>query len=203
MAEIELFVPFPESMRAQPLTTAVRSTTLIMSRRGVKDRGYFDEYKKHISVTSEAALEQTVAGVWVPIAIAADHYRACDALHLSLNEQRELGGLALRRLRDTLMGTMAKSLGSAGIVSMWDVLRRYHTFFAASFNGGGSRVWKVGPKDALLEIAGFPLASIPYLRNAYGGLLHEGARFFVRTAHVTEAPHLRADTSLSFRVAWV
>jgi hypothetical protein len=101
------------------------------------------------------------------------------------------------------MGTMAKNLASAGIVSMWDVLRRYHTFFAANFKGGGSRVWRVGPKDALLEICGFPLARIPYLRNAYGGLLGEGARFFVTTSLVAEVPRLRSDTSLGFRVSWV
>ena len=203
MAEPELFVPFPESIRTAPLTTAIRSTTIITSRRGLKERGYFDAYKKHMPVASEGALEHTVAGIWLPIELGADHYAACDALMLSRTEQRELGGLALRRLRDTLMGTMAKSLGSAGIVSMWDVLRRYHTFFAVNFKGGGSRVWKVGPKDALLEIAGLPLARIPYLRHAYGGLLGEGARFFVKTSLVAEVPRLCSDTSLGFRVSWV
>src|SRR5258706_8484132 len=188
MAEPELYVPFPESIRTAPRTTAVRSTTVITSRRGIKERGYFEEYKKHISVSSEGALEHAVAGLWLPIELGLDHYRACDALSLGLNEQRELGGLALRRLRETLMGTMAKSLASSGIVSMWDVLRRYHTFFAANFQGGGSRVWKVGPKDAILEIAGLPLARVPYLRNAYGGLLNEGARFFVTTSLVVEVP---------------
>jgi hypothetical protein len=203
MAERELFVPFPESMRTAPETTAIRSTTVIVSRQGLKERGYFDEYKKHISAESEAALEAAVAGVWLPIALGADHYVACNALKLSLSEERELGGLALRKLRDTLMGTMAKTLGAAGIVSLWDVLRRYHTFFAANFRGGGSRVWKVGPKDAILEISGLPLVRIPYLRHAYGGLLNEGARFFLTTSHVAEVPRISGNLSIGFRVSWV
>jgi hypothetical protein len=203
MAKPELIVPFPEALRSVPVATGIRSTTVITSRRGIKERGYFEKYKRSLSAQSEAALEQAVAGVWLPMELGVDHYLACDALGLGLSEQRELGGLALRRLRDTLMGTMAKNLGSAGIVSLWDVLRRYHTFYEANFKGGGSRVWKVGPKDALLEIAGLPLARIPYLRHAYGGLLSEGARFFHPTSHVTEVPRLCGDTSLGFRVAWV
>ena len=107
MGQPELFVPFPESIRSAPVATAVRSTMLITSRRGIKERGYFDQYKRHIPAASESTLEQAVAGVWLPIALGIDHYRACDALHLKLAEQRELGGLALRRLRETLMGTMA------------------------------------------------------------------------------------------------
>ena len=203
MPERELFVPFPESMRTAPETTAVRSTTVIVSRQGIKDRGYFEEYKKNLPAKSEAELEAAVAGVWLPIELGIDHYVACDRLKLGVLQEREMGGLALRKLGDTMMGTMAKSLGSAGIVSLWDVLRRYSMFFSANFRGGGSRVWKMGPKDAILEVCGFPLARVPYLRHAYGGLLGEGARFFLTSSYVAEVPRLCTPTTLGFRVSWV
>ncbi|HEY2517254.1 MAG TPA: hypothetical protein VGI39_40555 [Polyangiaceae bacterium] len=203
MPERELFVPFPDSMRTAPETTAVRSTTIIVSRQGIEDRGHFGEYKKHLPADSEAELEAAVAGIWLPIQLAIDHYVACDRLQLGVLAERELGGLAVRKLGDTVMGTITKGFGSAGIVSLWDVLRRYSLFFSANFRGGGSRVWKVGPKDAILEICGFPLARVPYLRHAYGGLLSEGARFLVTTSHVAEVPRLCTPTTLGFRVSWV
>jgi hypothetical protein len=203
MAEPELFVPFPDSMQTAPLATAVRSTTIVMSRKGIKERGYFDEYRKHLSAEAEATLAQSVAGVWLPIDLGAEHYLACDALKLGPIEQRELGGLAMRHFRNTLMGTMARNLGSAGFISLWDVLRRYHAFYESSFQGGGTRVWKVGPKDAILEVHGLPLARISYLRQAYLGLLGEGAKFFLTTSLVAEVPRLCTERTLGFRVSWV
>jgi hypothetical protein len=190
-------------MAAAPVATRVRSTMLIVSREGLKARGYFDEYNKHLDAATRAQLEQTVAGVWLPFAIAEAHYLACDALKLSLTEQRDLGGISLRSQRETLMGTMAKSVASAGIVNLWDVLARYNVFYARFFSGGGPRVWKVGPKEALLEICGLPIARIPYLRNAYGGLLNEGARFFHPSSFVAEMPRLRTAESFGFRISWV
>jgi hypothetical protein len=203
MPRPEIFVPYPETMKTAPVTTGVRSTTLIVSREALKERGHFAAYSRHLPREAQARLEQAVAGVWLPLELGEAHYLACDALSLSLTEERELGGQTLSRLRDTLLGTMAKTLGASGIVSLWDVLQRYHVFFERSFSGGGSRVWKVGPKEALLEISGLPLARIPYLRHAYGGLLSEGARFFYPSSRVAEVARLCSDTTLGFRVSWV
>jgi hypothetical protein len=203
MPRPEIFAPFPESMMTAPVTTGIRSTMVVVSREGLKERGHFAEYARLLSADVQTRLEQAVAGTWLPIEIGEAHYLACDALSLTLNERRELGGRSLKRLRETLMGTMAKTLGASGIVSLWDVLQRYHVFYERSFAGGGTRVWKAGPKEALLEVGGFPLARISYLRHAYGGLLTEGARFFNPSSLVAEVPRLCTDTSLGFRISWV
>jgi hypothetical protein len=203
MPRPEIFAPFPESMKKAPVATAIRSTMLIVSREALKECGHFAAYSRHLSAAAQPRLEHLVAGVWLPLELGEAHYLACDALSLSLKDQREIGGRTLSRLRETLMGTMAKTLGSSGIVSLWDVLQRYHVFYERSFSGGGTRVSKVGPKDALLEVGGLPLARIPYLRHAYGGLLSEGARFFHPSSHVAEVARLCSNTTLGFRISWV
>ena len=201
MAKPELIVPFPEALRTAPVTTAIRSTTVIMSRRGIQERGYFEDYKRNISAESEAALEHAVAGVWLPIELALAHYDACDALGLSSREQFEIGKEVGLKIQGTFLGTMVKLAKAAG-VTPWLCLGQYQRLYDRLFVGGGVIVTKVGPKEARVEGLQLPLSRIPYFRTAFRGLNEASCELFCRKAYVEEIRKLCTPISIGFRVSW-
>ncbi len=68
--------------------------------------------------------------------------------------------------------------------------------------GGGIRVLKVGPKEARVELAGFPACRYRYCRIGLRGVLTGMTEMFCTKAHVSELP-VWTDDSGVMRIAWV
>jgi len=147
------------------------------------------------------AIELTIVGGWLPIAVAVAHYEACESLGLSKAEQVEMGREVSKHLDRTLLGTAARVAHQAG-VTVWTPLGQLHRLWNRMFVGGGTAVYKLGPKETRIEFVGCTLGHIPYFRAGLRGVLHSVGSAFTEKLYVSDLPSDSPD-SIHFRAAWV
>ncbi len=197
----ELVLPFPA--RLEPVS-AIRSTLIASSLQSLKARDLLPRYRQLLPAELHDTVLHCIAGQWFPIAVGVAHYRACDELQLPPAEQRAIGGDVSRRINETFLGTvihMAKGVG----VSPWAVLPKSTQTYARVLRGGGTQVKKVGPKDAIVEVARVPLMDIDYFRNATAGLYEAALGMFAQRTHVRilAARSRHPSQVLTMLVSWV
>jgi hypothetical protein len=195
-AEVTLELP----ARIDPLRN-VRSTVIIASVDNVKTMGRFDEYKRHVPPQHHATLFESVAGLWVPIDAAAAHYRACDALRLTAAEQMVMGRRSLERVGQTMVGTAFRLARTAG-ATPWIFFPHMQRFWLRAYDGGGIATYKVGPKDARLDLVGFSLCEVPFYRRALCGWVEGIVALFCARVFVKERPAPDGPHSMSIRAQW-
>jgi hypothetical protein len=196
--EEEVIVPLPGHVT--PARHA-RSTVLIGSVSSIRELGRFDEYLSHLPLAHQETLLGAVAGTWIAIDVALAHYEACDALHFSVDQQVQNGRVTFEKNRGTILGTIVK-LAREGGVSPWNVLPLFQRFWDRSYDGGGVRVVKLGPKEARLELVAVRIVDSRYYRNALRGLVMGVTELFCNKAYVTETPGKRGPGTVSYRLQW-
>ncbi len=140
----------------------------------------------------------------IPLAVGIAHYETCDRLGLSLEAQKDIGSDVSRRIHETFLGVLVKMVKGVG-VTPWTVLGKGNQLFGRIVKGGGLQVTKLGPKDALIEIARLPLLEIPYFRTAAQGIYQVAVGMFAERAHVRfVAAQSRVPGELTtLHVSWV
>jgi hypothetical protein len=199
----DIIVPFPPSMVTAPVTTACRSTLLVTSLQGLKQRGFERDYQRAVSPECLATITSSVAGMWLPLSTAIAHYTACDRICPAVQDQLALGGDSVRSLQRTFLATVLKTATVGAGITPWTALSKFSTIYQRLFQGGGTSIVKLGPKDARAEVVGQPLAAIPYFRNAYRGFLSAGCEFFATRVFVTELPRQPTTNKVGYRISWV
>jgi hypothetical protein len=199
----EVLVPFPLTLTREPDATHVRGTLLIASRRALRRAGHFERYRAHLAPEHDIAIASSIAGTWLPIELGVAHYRACDALELSADEQHALGGAVVHDLQRTFIGSALRAAGNGLGISPLLGLRQFFSIYARAIQGGGGRMLRVGPKDVRAEFIGNPFASIRYFRIAYRGYIQAGCEFFAQHVVVAELPAKLTPTTMAYRIAWV
>jgi hypothetical protein len=183
-----------------PLVGRVRSTLLLSSLSGLRSRGLFDRYLALLPSEVHEPILGAVAGTWVDVQIAAAHYRACDALSLSVQEQVAMGANVGDAVNGTVMRTIFQVARTAG-VTPWAVLKHYTKLWDRLFEGGDVEVDKLGPKEALVQMYGLPLFAIPYIRVAVRGMHQTAFTLFCTKCYMTDRGS--TATSHAYRAAWV
>jgi hypothetical protein len=199
----EVLVPFPPALTREPEATHVRGTLLIASRRTLKRRGHLERCREKLSPADDMTIGSSIAGTWLPIELGVAHYRACDALELPEDEQRDLGAAVVHDLQRTFIGMALRAAGTGVGVSPLVGLRKFFSIYARSIQGGGGRMVRVGPKDVRVEFVGNPFAAIAYFRIAYRGFIQAGCEFFAQRVVVAELRSHLSPTSVAYRIAWV
>jgi hypothetical protein len=190
----------PSGTRAEPVTR-VRSTFIAAGIAVLRTRGLFDRYANALSDADRPALLSTVAGSWVSLALAMAHYRACDALELPHFDAMSIGAEVGARAHDSvLLGV--KHLALATGVTPWTLVAQYDRLWARSFEGGGFRILRAGPKDAIIEVHQSPLAASPYYRSTFCGVNLAALNLMTKKAFVRVLPTWGA-LSFSVRASWV
>ncbi len=198
----EVFLPFPGGSRERvPPTTRFRSTWLSSSLRALKERGRLDAYLKHLPRQHHESVLSTVVGVWLPIEVAVAHYSACDSLNLYPSEILEIGRQATEQVHGTLLGTFVRLAKGAG-VTPWTVFARLHDLWSRIWVGGGVSVVRLGPKEARIEIEGWPCSASPYCRVGMRGVLPGVTDLFCSKSYVKEDASAASPHSVSYVVAW-
>ncbi|HEY2518430.1 MAG TPA: hypothetical protein VGI39_46495 [Polyangiaceae bacterium] len=190
----------PPGKRAEPVKR-VRSTIIAGGLAALRANGHFDSYAAALDGESREALLATVAGAWLPVDLALAHYRACDALQLSHADMLAIGLTVGSRAHDSLLLGL-KQLASAAGVTPWTLVSQYDRLWARTFDGGGFRILRVGPKDGVIELNQVPLAASPYFRSAFCGVNLSGLNLVTRKAFVRLQPGSGA-LSFSMRASWV
>jgi hypothetical protein len=194
----EIFVPFPSPI--PPLRHA-RSTILVGAIAVVRDSPYWDAYVKALDAPSREVLLTSVAAAWIPLAAAAAHYRACDTLPFSVDEQVANGRKTFDRAGGIIFGTVMKMAKEAG-VTPWTLLAQFHRFWARSYDGGGVRVLRRGPKEAHVDVVQSPLFEYRYFRNAVRGVILSAVDMFCTKGYMTERQVARPHDGVAYRIQW-
>jgi hypothetical protein len=182
-------------------TTAFKSTWLTASLDTLRARGHFDRYVENLDPGHRDTILSSVAGAWVPVEVCLAHYRACEALGLSLEEQIQMGRGVLHKLERTIFSLAFRVAREAGMTP-WTMLRVLPIEFDRQWRGGACGIFRVGPKDARIEMIGFPVSAIPYARIALRGLTMGLCDLVCRRSYVHDVRELCNDTTIAYRVAW-
>ncbi len=81
-----------------------------------------------------------VSGLTTEIALA--HYRACDALRLSVEDQIGMGRDVSRRTHETFLGLLVKMARGVG-VTPWVVFPKINSLYMRIFRGGGIQITRL------------------------------------------------------------
>jgi hypothetical protein len=199
----EIIVPFPggTSRNNVPVTTQFRTTWLSSSMRALRDRGLYDRYLSHLSPAHRETILSIVVGTWLPIDVAVAHYDACDQLGLTENDLLTIGAEVSKHAQGTVLSVAVTVAKGAG-VTPWTVITRYPAIWNRTWVGGGCSVLKLGPKDARLEMGGWPCARTTYCRTAMRGVLCGLVETFSTKAYVAEIPSMCTGLTLGYEVRW-
>lgn len=177
----------------------VRSTLLCSSVAELRTRGHFEQYRRGLSEATADILVPGVAATWLPVALAVEHYAACERLGMSADEAYEFGATSAERLQHGVLKTAIAVARTAG-VSPFTIFARYGRFWARHFDGGDLVVARIGAKDVLIDLQGIPLARFAFFRHAFRGGCAAGLHLFSRTVHVRE--QRSGTSSFCLRLGW-
>jgi hypothetical protein len=183
------------------MATYFRTTWLGSSLLALRERGHFDRYLTFLPPQHHDAILTSVAGSWLPVEVAVEHYRACDRLMLSKAEMWEIGLDVTRRVHGTSLALMIRLAKQSG-VTPWAALAQLNRLWERIWRGGGCAVYKAGPKEAIVEVIQWPCAEIPYVRRTIPSVLLGVMELFCNKAYVSDVPRLATASSLGMKVQW-
>jgi hypothetical protein len=193
------------AFRADPREIAsakhVRSTLLASSLNVLRRRGHMAKYEELVPAAHRERLLSCVAGVWLPMEVGVAHYETCAAIGLSTAEVYDIGMDVSVQVQATFLGTLAK-MGRAAGVTPWTGLSQFQRLWDRVLDGGGVAVYRVGPKDARIEIVALPLVDIPYFRVSFRGFIVAGCGIFSTRIYGKDIPSVREKGCAGYRISW-
>jgi hypothetical protein len=180
----------------------VRSTILIASLGNIRKEGHYDAYARWVPGEHLRLLSETLAATWLPVQTAAAHYAACDKLALPTDEQVRMGRKTVERIGRSMAGAALRLAREAG-ATPWVFFPHMQRLWDRAYGGGGIAVYKLGPKDARLDLIGFSLCESPFYRNALRGWVWSLTELFCQKAYFQERRQPDGPQSCSFRAQWV
>jgi hypothetical protein len=195
----ESLIPLPP--RVSPVT-AVRNTLIQLSFASIRERGHMDRYLELLDSGVLDLIQSNIAPGWQPIEVAMAHYAACEGLGLDQDEMLRTGQGVGDRLQGTFLSTLARSAKLSGMTP-WVLLRNFDRIWSRVVQGGAVQVTQVGPKDAIVECHGMPLARYDYVRLGFSGFFIAGGRLVGARVVNAESVFGRCTADrLSYRVSW-
>lgn len=178
----------------------MRSTLLCASIQSLRQRGLYDAYLDQLSPADRARAQALTPGQWLPVERAVVHYLACDRVPITAAQRIEIGGDVAQRIQQSLVSVIVR-LTREGGVTPWAVVTNAEKLRQRSWQGGGIRVSKVGPKDAVLEWAEQPCVESMHFRLGFGGLLKALGELYARRVFVNEEP-TKDPSTLVVKISW-
>jgi hypothetical protein len=203
MPSEEVLCPFPNGLTREriPVTVQFRSTWLSSSLRSLRERELIDRYLAILPPQHHEAVLSAVAGMWLPVEVALAHYDACDRLGLSNLDLLAIGSEVGKHAQGTVLSTAVRLAKGAG-VTPWTIILRLPDVWKRTWIGGAVQIVKSGPKDARVEIAGWPCSRTVYCRVAMRGVITGLVELFCEKAYMKEVPALCTPMTLGYRISW-
>jgi hypothetical protein len=198
----EVILPFRMPREQIPDAKLFRSTWLSSSLIALRERGEFDRYLSLLDPQYHHTVNSSVAGAWLPTEVAIAHYRACGGLGLTTEQIAERSLEVTRRVHKTVLELALRVARDAG-ASPWTIYGRLDKLWDRVWQGGGVSVTRIGPKDALIEIAGWRCAAEPYCRAAMPWVVAAVTELFCKKAFVDDATKVGTPSNeLALRASW-
>ena len=156
-------IVIPHEAQIRPVH-AVKYLLLQSSIHAIERSGHAERYAQQMDAQVRTQIQTGLASGWAPIALAEEHYRACDAMALSNEQLAAIGQLVGVRVQETSLVTAAKKNRDAAF-DAWSEVGSLHRVWGRLHAGGSVMVAKLGPTDSLLEIRGFTLNRFRYFRQ--------------------------------------
>jgi hypothetical protein len=179
----------------------VRSTLLASSLMVLRDRGLTDAYMKALPREWHPTILNIVPGQWLEVDIAMAHYAACDELARPVDEQFAAGWAVADRIQNSVLGTLVRVAKGVG-VTPWMGLEYFQRLWDRLLLGGSGAVYRLGPKEAHVEIRGVPMVQFAWFRNGWRGMFGGSGQLFANRVYIHEIPRYTTRTATAFRVSW-
>jgi hypothetical protein len=142
-----------------------------------------------------------LAGIWVPVALAVEHYQTMDRLELPKSTIEAIGAEVAERGFKTVLA--APPLPQEGAPTPWDVLRSAHRNLDTNRRGSDIMVTKEGPERATLVWAGQPCASVPYFVMSWGAFLRARVNLYCERAHHRIVRERCSSLDVVIELSWI
>jgi hypothetical protein len=197
---VDKVVDFPDPLIA---VTQVKSTLILSSVESVRSYGVFERYRKYLDNRYAQDVLESVVGAWLPVDAALAHYKACDELMLTAEQQLQLGritGHGIRQHLTRVAGMLSRGLG----VTPWLMFEQFPRLWKRSFDGGGIAVRRHGPKEAEITYTHCKLLESPYFRGALRGVAVGLLESATRRCLMNELPARNGKMQEArYRISWV
>lgn len=200
--QLEDVLPFPVPRERIPLATRFRSTWLYSSIRALRSRNLIDAYLKLLPAQFHDPIFNSVAGSWLPVEVAEEHYKACDGLRLDQQTILDMGRETVTLTNSTILSLVSRVAVGSG-ATPWTALSQGRAIWERTWVGGGVSLLRAGPKDGVFLIAGWSCARYSYIRVAFRGVIQAIIAQFCTKAYVTELPRECTPTTLGYRFSYV
>jgi hypothetical protein len=179
----------------------VRSTLLASSLMVLRERGLTDDYMKALPHELHPTILNIVPGQWLEVDIAMAHYAACDKLARPVDEQFAAGWAVADRIQKSVLGTLVRVAKGVG-VTPWMGLEYFQRLWDRLLLGGSGAVYRLGPKEARVEIHGVPMVQFAWFRNGWRGMFGGSGQLFANRVYIHEITRYTTGTETAFRVSW-
>ncbi|HEX6245513.1 MAG TPA: hypothetical protein VFZ61_31535, partial [Polyangiales bacterium] len=188
-----------------PRVTDVRGSLVLQSLKLLRDAGHYDAYAEALPPEHRETLQQALAASWVSTAALVSHFRVVDSLVPSDAQLARLGELLGKQIMDSLFASLIRTARSAGAeAGIWLALKQVDRIWNRMYQGGGVAVLQTGPKDAIFEVHGMPVATSRYFRLSHGAFVRASVLMVARVCVVKEVPARRpSPESLAISISWV
>jgi hypothetical protein len=183
------------------LATAIRSTTLLSSLAAIERWGKLEEYQRRLPSEAAAGLTELAPASWVPMTLGMAHYATVEQLGFSASEARSNGRHVSQTVQNNHFAVLVRALGSS--VSVWSVLPRLPAFLGRLLQGGECAVYRLGPKDARVELHGIPIAEFEYVRNGWTGMFESTLELMTRKVYARDLSPSKTKTVAVLGLSWV
>jgi hypothetical protein len=204
MPHEELILAFPGGARRDkvPSVTHTKGQWIVSSVRGLREGGHIDAYLAQLPAKYHRIVLESGVAEWHPIDVVLEHYAACERLDLDTNEIVRIGRLAAERAQGTVIGVTSRLVTNGGMTP-WTFIPMFQRFWDRMMRGGGVSAWKIGPKEARVEVVGFPPSRYRYTRLGMCGVVERAISLLCSKVYVTELPTFGTPDDVVMRAAWV
>ena len=204
MRSEEVFLPFPGGHARRDLvpgTSHVKGTWLGSEMHSLQIGGHLEAYMQRLAPDHRDTMRHSVARDWHPVSVLHAHYQACDGLGFTTAEMLAFGETSARHAQGTVLALTARIAASTA-ATPWTMLAQLQRFWDRFMRGGGVGVWRLGPKEARVEVVGFPGCAYRFGATGTRGVVQSALSLFCTRLHATEIPALASPTCMGIRLAW-
>ena len=192
----------PHDLSRGPLIAVRR----MLVHSSIAELGTFGFYERYCQIIDRASLErigELIGPGWMPVELALENYRACDALQLKDEAILDAGIRAGDKMGGALLVAGAQPQVEVKDRSPWPLLQAFARMGRRIYDGASAQYVKAASNTLRIEYLGNPLFAFHYYRVAHCGFLRQAFRSLsVEVDDVTLTPYRADKASIDVRIVF-